>query len=213
MHWNYIILMIFCLVALIHILSIIKDNKTAEYITKPFLLPLLLLFYICSVSNPNYFIVFAITAGFLGDVFLMSSGSFFMAGLLSFLIGHVLYITAFLKPINFSSIPLLFFLLSLPYIVYGVLFFKKLFPYLKSEKIPTFIYLTCILIMSFASLMRFYSFTGFQFCLPFAGSLLFIASDFMLSLDTFQSAIKSRKVAMMITYILAQAMIVEGFVV
>lgn len=174
-------------------------------------MPSLLLFYISCTSSPNTFIILALVFGFLGDVFLMRTGLFFIAGLLSFLIGHAFYIIALLGQVSFSNIPVWFYILILSYILYGVLIYKKLLPHLESMKVPVLIYLTVILVMSFSSLIRVWNTDSYCFWLPFIGSLLFISSDSMLSFNIFNSTHRWREVLVMITYIAAQFLIVLGF--
>ena len=98
-----IILIIFGLNALIHMygqFNILKGReklgKPIEYITKPLLLPLLILFYLTYLPDVNWWYVAGMIGGFLGDVFLMlpdPSGkkTAFKIGLIAFLLGHVFY--------------------------------------------------------------------------------------------------------------------------
>lgn len=214
MAFQYAVLILFILCSFINIIAIWKTGKTAQRISKPLLMPLLLLFYLLSVKTPNLFILFALVGGFLGDTFLLGSGIFFTLGLVSFLLGHVFYITAFLSPLDFAAIPPSFYLLAIPYILYSIMICKKLFPYIdKKEKPEVILYMVLLLSMSFSSLLRCWSVSGPQFMLPFIGSLLFIASDSMLAFQVFQKTSNKRAgVAIMVTYLLAQSLIVAGLI-
>jgi uncharacterized membrane protein YhhN len=207
------VLILFALFSVANIIAVGKRNKLLEQITKPFLMPLLLVFYLLCVKAPNILIVLALTGGFWGDTLLLGSGIFFTFGLIAFLTGHAFYITAFLKPLDFATIPAVFYLLAVPYIVYSVQFCKRLFPAINKEKPQVVIYMVCLLAMSFSSLLRVNSVGGPQFWLPFVGSLLFIASDSMLAFDSFKEVVKGRIVAIMVTYLLAQSLIIAGFII
>ncbi len=64
-----------------------------RYLTKPFLMPLLLLFYVIGNVNINWLISSAIIGGFVGDIFLMlpdpeKTRKWLRVGLVSFLFGY-----------------------------------------------------------------------------------------------------------------------------
>jgi uncharacterized membrane protein YhhN len=210
--YKILILVLFILFAAANLISLKAENSKWDEITKPFLMPLLLLFYLSCVSAPNGFIVAALIFGFLGDVFLLGSGFFFMAGLFAFLTGHVLYIIAFLTAVSFSHIPIWFYLLIIPFAAYALFVYRKLLPHLKEMKLHVALYLIVIISMSFASLLRLWTFNGSTAWLPFIGSLLFIVSDSLLSFNTFKSKVHGREVIIMLTYILAQMFIIAGFI-
>jgi uncharacterized membrane protein YhhN len=150
----------------------------------------------------------------LGDFFLLWSQkkTFFIAGLVSFLIGLIFYTIAFLQTTYFlSGIPEWFYFSLFPYIWYGIFILKKLNPYLYSMKVPVIVYLNVILIMSFASFTRIWALKGLSFWLPFVGSIFFITSDSLLAFRNFKVKLSRGWVSIVITYILAQSLIVFGF--
>jgi uncharacterized membrane protein YhhN len=131
-------------------------------------------------------ILSALICCFLGDFFLLWSKekTFFIVGLLSFLMGHIFYTIAFLQTTYFlSGIPKWFYFSLLPF----------------------------ILIMSFASFSRIWALKGLSFWLPFVGSIFFIASDSLLAFRNFKVKLSRGWVSIMITYILAQLLIIFGF--
>jgi len=209
-----LIMIFFVIFAVGDVFAIKYDKIKLRYFTKPLLVPLLTLFYIISVANPNGFILFALICCFLGDLFLLWSQkkTFFIAGLLSFLAGHIFYTIAFLQTTYFlSGIPKWFYFSLIPYIWYGIFIQKKLNPYLRSIKVPVIVYLNVILIMSFASFTRIWALKGLLFWLPFVGSIFFIASDSLLAFRNFKTKLSRGWVSIMITYILAQLLIILGF--
>lgn len=208
------LLIIFIILAIANIISVKNNNKLGMLITKPLLMPMLLLMYVFSASILKWFIILALIFGFLGDVFLMRAGMFFIAGLLCFLTGHVFYTAAFITSSTLPKIPFEFYILILPYILYGLLVYKKLLPHLKSMKLEVFLYLIVIIAMSFSSLLRVWNTNGYQFWLPFIGSILFIISDSILAFNNFKPEERARvsDIYIMTTYIAAQLLIVLGFI-
>lgn len=211
MCFKHSLFIIYILLSAVNIISIKKGSKLWQHVTKPLLMPVLLLAYLLSTSSPNIFIIFALICGFLGDVFLMFADNFFILGLFSFLIGHLFYITAFIQSIYFSKICSVFYILILPYIFFGACAYKKLLPYVKSVKPKVVLYIIFILTMSFSCLLRAWNVNGCQFWLPYIGSLLFITSDSILALDKFKAEIKNGGVYIMLTYTAAQLFIISGF--
>ncbi|MDF2883785.1 MAG: putative rane protein [Clostridiaceae bacterium] len=203
---------LFLLLSLLNIISIKKHNKSIRIITKPLLMPTLLLAYLYNASCPSNFIVFALIFGFLGDTFLLGDGIFFTAGLISFLLGHIFYITALLTPISLSKIPFYIYIVILPYLIYGFIVYNKLSPFLKSIKLQGLLYFIVLITMSFTSLLRIYNVHGYQFWFPFIGSILFVMSDTMLAFNEFKSKTAVSEISIMLTYLAAQLLIVLGFI-
>ena len=185
-------------------------NARVSALTTPLLMPVLTAAYLLGAGRP-WQIAAALLCGFLGDVLLMGPRSFFLPGLLAFLVGHLFYAAAFLGSVSFPAVPLPFYLCLLPYIAFGIAIYRILLPNLQNLKIPCQVYMYGILLMSFSSLLRFWTVTGPQFWLPFTGSLLFIASDAMLVLQFFSPRKKGGNAAGMATYLLAQGFIAGGF--
>ena len=178
-------------------------------------MPLLAIYYILSVAQVNKLIVIALVFGFMGDVFLMwpERKNNFILGLGSFLIGNVCYVLLFLQGISFArDVPAWFYLIIIIYVIVAFSVMKKLTRYLGDMKIPTYIYMAVILLMSFASLTRIWVMEmSIAFFLPFIGSLLFLCSDSMLGFYTFKGKFKNGNIYIMLTYVLAQVLIVGGY--
>ena len=209
-----LIMIFFVIVAVGDVFAVKYDKIKLRYFTKPLLVSLLTLFYIISVANPNGFILSALICCFLGDLFLLWSQkkTFFIVGLLSFFTGHIFYTIAFLQTTYFlCGIPTWFYFSLIPYICYGILILKKLNPYLHSMKVLVIVYLNVILIMSFASFTRIWALKGLSFWLPFIGSIFFITSDSLLAFRNFKVKLSRGWLSIMITYIIAQLLIVFGF--
>ncbi|HMF30344.1 MAG TPA: lysoplasmalogenase family protein, partial [Candidatus Lokiarchaeia archaeon] len=77
----------------------------------------------------------------------------FIVGLLAFLVGHVLYIVAFLMASSyFTSVPPLLYAALVGYAVFFAGTFRFFLPYLKDMKVPLAVYFSLLLAMSFTAL-------------------------------------------------------------
>ena len=199
------------------ILNLYADRyrkQTLKVLTKPLLVPLIILFYLTSAEHINWFIVTALFFGFLGDVSLLwgSKKIFFAIGLIAFLVGHLLYTLAFLQAISyFKIVPTWFFIFLIPYSLYGCVLLRILRPKLNNMIVPVVIYMCVILMMSFTSSCCIWNGFTLRFLFPFIGSIFFIISDSVLAYNTFKVPLKNYETLIMITYILAQVLIVAGF--
>jgi len=201
----------------VFIVNLYADRNRIEklkVLTKPLLVPLIILFYLTNAVHINWFIVSALFFGFLGDVSLLwgSKKMFFVIGLLAFLVGHLFYTLVFLQSIQyFAVVPIWFFIFLIPYILYGYAILRILRPNLNEMIVPVVIYMCVILMMSFTSTCRVWNGFTLQFILPFIGSLFFIVSDSALAYNSFNEPQKNYETLIMFTYILAQVLIVAGF--
>ncbi len=80
------------------LLSILRSNRTLEYVTKPAVMVLLVV--VALVVRPandseRAFFVLALVLGLAGDVLLMLPSDLLIQGLAAFLIGHLAYIAGF----------------------------------------------------------------------------------------------------------------------
>jgi uncharacterized membrane protein YhhN len=123
------------------------------WITKP---ALSLVFVIVALLNINDWALFHVlmVTGFvfclLGDVFLIPEGRiFFLAGLISFLLGHLLYIAAFYQVLSIDS-SILIALIAILLVDVAVL--KWLHPFLGTMLLPVIAYVVIISFMVVAAL-------------------------------------------------------------
>jgi uncharacterized membrane protein YhhN len=212
---------IFWILSIVHSLGEMLKNplKTKiRHITKPFLMPLLVAAYLTAASflvcDLNWLIIVGILLGCVGDIVLMwpKKQICFMIGLVSFLVGHILYVIAFFQAVApFGDFPWVLILIGALYLVAFVVILKFFAPYLKEMKPAVAVYMIIILVMSFSSIMVMLSPTACPFIQPiwlFIGSLCFIASDFLLANQSFRKPFKYDQVIIMLTYLAAQFFIV-----
>lgn len=209
------VLAAFLLVVITNALAEKYLNVIGRYVIKPLLMPLLTIYYIQSARNLSWLIVIALVFDFLGDVFLLGSKKqlLFMAGLVSFLIGHVCYIIVFGNSLRILSVvPVWFYSLIIPFVIYGILIYRILSPNLDTLKVPTIVYMSVIILMSFSSFLRVWTFNGTSFWLPVIGSFLFLISDSLLAVQKFKASTKNWGMFVMVTYNLGQLLIITGLI-
>lgn len=209
-----IIILAFSLTFLINLWGDYKQNKKLKCLTKPLLMPLIIVYYLLSAAAPDYLLIAALLMGFIGDVFLLGTGSSLIYGAIAFLIGHFCYIFLFVQSTSFfATVPLYYALFLIPYIIYAIFFICTIKNKVGYLIIPISVYICTILTMSFCALCRISPGLEPANLLPWAGSILFIASDSILGGNTYLCPQKNYEVSVMITYVLAQLFIMAGFII
>ncbi|MBW7856738.1 MAG: lysoplasmalogenase [Leptonema sp. (in: Bacteria)] len=137
-----------------------------------------------------------------GDV-LLALG-LFVPGLVSFLIGHLFFIPAWLRRFQFRNDRLAF---SVAVLILAVGLGIWLSPSLGGFAIPVYAYVAVISIMSALSFLR----TRNSWVLPI-GTVLFVVSDAIIAINKFHTPVVLAGVLVMGTYYAAQACIALGFI-
>jgi uncharacterized membrane protein YhhN len=147
-----------------------------------------------------------------GDVFLMLPRDRFVAGLVSFLIAHLLYVRAFMDGANpgFDPAPGGFrftWWALLPFAVYAAVLLRILLPHVpRALKVPVIVYAAALLAMAWQAAER--GAAGLPGgALAAAGGVLFVASDSALALDRFRRRFPAAQPLVLGTYFLAQTLI------
>lgn len=200
--------------ATLHIRAEYKGPRTQVYIFKPLTTSLILLMALLSPVSVSVFYKYAVVAGLLfslgGDVFLMLPSDRFVAGLVSFLVGHLCYIAAFVSVGGFytSGWGLL------PFLLYGIIIAAILLPSVPGPlRGPVVAYILVILVMAWQALgnwqsLRDWGQTGQSWALlAFAGATFFVISDSVLAIDRFRLKFKAARLTVLSTYFLAQWLI------
>ncbi len=183
-----------------------KGNQTQRFILKPLSTTLLVvIILIAMVFDPgNLPFKTAILVGMLfcfgGDIALMfDSKKAFMAGLVLFLIGHVIY-TAALVSFNgffFSGIPA-----TAAVILIGLPIYGYLHSGLGDMKVPVIAYMIVISFMLNSAILTFKSeyFNSTQAWLLAVGAALFYLSDIMLAINKFKRPFKLNRIGLLFYY-------------
>jgi|JI10StandDraft_1071094.scaffolds.fasta_scaffold441176_2 uncharacterized membrane protein YhhN len=213
---------VYLVVALLEIASEVTGNQLLKFISKPLLMPVLMLFYYSNISKPissfhkKFLIAFFFS--WLGDVFLMipfNQEIFFLLGLGSFLVAHILYALCFAN-VTFKNkealLPKKFWVL-VPLLAYFILLLYSFFGNVPGEmKGPVAVYSLAIATMVVFAVNRYGRVNEKSFALAFAGALLFMFSDSIIALNKFlfDGNLFLSGFWIMILYISGQYLIAKG---
>lgn len=208
------LLISFILLSGLH-LVLISKNPDLTLFTKPLLIPTLLGYYLFETKHLNKVMVSALVFCWLGDCLLMFTESgkvYFVSGLGTFLIGHLMYIVCFRQITNTrnQSIPYFFYLISAIPIVFAGWLVHNLWIGLHDLKIPVVAYTLVIMAMFLHALRRMGATNQTSFILLTSGALLFMVSDSLLAYNLFGSPLPYASLMIMCTYLAAQFLIVKG---
>ncbi|MEZ4802399.1 MAG: lysoplasmalogenase [Gelidibacter sp.] len=185
-----------------------------HYLTKPAIVMSLIIFFwkeSQSISKPiRNLTLLALSFSLLGDVLLMFaevSQSYFMLGLVAFLIAHIMYILVFLRQRNPTKKPIGFAVIL---IIYAIGLFLVLKNGLGEMLVPVLIYMLVILTMATTSFLREGKVPKMSYGFVFLGAILFMVSDSFLAINKFHQAFTYANIIIMLTYGFAQYFIVLG---
>jgi len=207
----------FLFLALLHLYAVYANLPNLRFFSKP-LICISLIFILYKETglkkNIENLVAVGLFFGCLGDIFLMLNENMFVAGLASFLIGHILYVIAFSKQTSAkalskhkSYILIAGILASFSYYLYNILQ-----PSLGPLKIPVILYIIVIAAMAFFAYTRRYQTNTLSFIICLIGALLFIFSDSILALNKFVAYLTNSGLYIMSSYILAQYFITLGII-
>ena len=194
--------------AVLTILAAYRGWRLAHYLFKPLTIVLVTLVALQPnhPTSPAYrhTIIAGLLFSLAGDVFLMlPRDRFFIHGLISFLIAHLCYIAAFARESGLAlSLPGV-----IPFLIYGGLMMRVLWPHLGKMRVPVIFYMLAILVMGWAAMSRLLWTEQPGSLNAMLGALLFIASDSMLALDKFRGGFRGATLLIFATYAAAQWLI------
>jgi uncharacterized membrane protein YhhN len=210
-------LALFIVMSVAELVAVTFDFRMMHTIAKPLLLPTLIIYFISSVTTRNFYFQSALIFCWAGDVLLMFQGAeiFFILGLVAFLIGHLFYMISYQQlrdsdkhgGVLLNTQKLRY---SMPIVLAGTGLVTILFPHLGGLKIPVMIYALVLTLMVLQALFRFGFTSRKSFALVFVGAVFFMVSDSVLAINKFMHALPMASLTIMITYITAQFLIVQG---
>jgi len=218
-------LLLFYWVALLVDCYFIYENKPDyQWLAKGALMPLLVLYYVANAPKKHHFnsrilTVLALVLAWAGDIVLLKDGeSYFIIGLVLFLLMHIVYIIYFFRVHHLLPIKDTFVLglTTLVIAVYDVLLMSQLFvdEHARELKLPLIAYMLVLSLMLIAAANILGSkkskSLSIQYFIP--GAVLFIASDSLLGLNKFVWNEQIVGIAVILTYGYAQHLIVHGFI-
>jgi len=172
------------------------------YLFKPLTTGLILAFASLS-GDPAYrwLVCAGLVFSLFGDVFLMLPRDRFVAGLVSFLVAHLLYVAAFRQGgVGFT------WMLALPCALYAALLLRVLLPRVGTLKLPVLVYALALMAMAWTAAER--AAAGLPGGgLATAGATLFVVSDSALAINRFVQPFRGAQALVLSTYFLAQTLI------
>ena len=207
---NIFVLILILLMVVSAVIAVRARNRNLHvqlYVFKPLAMVFILLIAIV-VRKPDfslyfYLIMTGLVCCLVGDVFLMFTEKWFQAGLISFLIGHVVYLAAFTSGIGFGFS----WWLILPFVFYGVIMLRILWPHLGKMRLPVLIYIAVIVVMVWQAWERYHRMGQSSPLLASIGAVLFLISDSILALNKFRKRLNYAHAYILSTYFCAQCLI------
>tara|TARA_R110002126_G_scaffold220740_1_gene366111 strand:- start:45 stop:731 length:687 start_codon:yes stop_codon:yes gene_type:complete len=202
--------------SIVYLLLLLVDKESIAWFMKPFLIPFLILgVYFSGTFLSKKHLLTALTFSWFGDIILLFSDRdehFFIVGLIAFLISHIIYILLFNKQLKYKNRKnkAVFWIGVTTIIMYLTIMISILLPNLGDLTIPVFVYALVI------STMLLFAFKGFlNWEEPgnwyvLTGAIAFVTSDSILAFNKFYNPIVLNSFLIMITYLIAQFLIVVG---
>ncbi len=204
------------------------NNASLIYITKPILMPTLIVwafFFTQENKIPlNKALPLALVFSMFGDIalmFLSINPDVFIVGLACFLIAHLVYIVIFFKiSSSGKSVLLAKPYLALPFLLYGIVLIGYLYQQNQADfikmQIPVIVYATVILSMFLAAISCYGKISSFSYKFLIIGASLFVLSDTTIALSKFSPLFENRqhiaRIIIMGLYGPAQFLIVKGII-
>ena len=210
-NWHFYLALLFAAGALVtgalHIVAEYQEDQAKVYLYKPLTMILLLAVAITAPQPISLFYKGAIVLGLIlsltGDVFLMLPGRLLLAGLMQFLIAHIVYIYAF-GSVTHWALPSPW---KLGLLLIGGGIYWLLAPYLREMKWPVVIYMAAILLMAWQALEMYTQVNQLWTLAALLGALLFVASDTALAFNEFRRHFSHAHALVLGTYYAAQLLI------
>jgi uncharacterized membrane protein YhhN len=188
-----------------------------RFITKPFLMLLLALYYAAAAAEPNFLLIAAILFGWMGDIFLMipdpqKTRRFFKPGLAAFLIGHILYIAVFAAFLpRTAHVPVWGWAAVAVYVIVGVIGYRLIAPH-AGKMLPAIVaYCVIIVLMGASTVLPLGSVNMTGAVMAMAGALIFMISDIINAYNKFAREIPNERLYTMSTYLAGQFLLVQGY--
>ncbi|HLF52278.1 lysoplasmalogenase [Flavobacterium sp.] len=203
-------------ISVVYLLIILLGHEAIAWFLKPLLLPFLLFSVYSFEKFPTKnLLLSALTFSWIGDVILMFADKgelYFIFGLVSFLISHILYIVLFSKQGTTTDYRknIIFWIAFILIILYLKSMLTLLFPKLGDLKIPVSIYSLTISAMLLVALKGYFSWKKPANISILFGAMFFVTSDSILAINKFYEPLPYAAFLIMFTYLVAQFAIVVG---
>lgn len=213
---KYVFLGLLLIATVWHLIESWRDNIRRRRITKPFLIPLILLYYLVSSAHPIWFLVLALIFSWLGDVFLMFQGNtWFTIGGVSFGIAHIFFVLTYAWSIKWSAVHLYVIIpVAIVYIAITTLIILAVIKQTPKKMLPAmYLYLIANSTMNIFAIMQLESMPGTGSIIAVVGAVLFFISDCCLFLVRYSKRpelVFKKHFTVMLTYIVGEFLITQG---
>lgn len=210
--------LIFIVIILLNLVSQSSFFPGMDLLVKP-LIGISLVIYLYRNVNMNAgfnrLVLTGLIFSLFGDCFLLFAGSdvyFFLYGLVSFLLAHVVYSMAFIR--DFKNNPdaskyyghLMLFCMG----VFSMSYYTMIRDYLNDFRIPVMAYMFVISVMAILAGYRYKRVNLLSFRLIYLGAIFFVISDSALAFNKFVQPYSFAGFLIMSTYMIAQYLITMG---
>ena len=202
--------------SILYLIILLSGYERFDLFIKPILIPIIGFgVYFHRKFPTKNTLLSGLILSWIGDVILLFTDLgeiYFILGLLSFLTAHIIYCVLFNKQhkVRKKQNRSLFIFGSILIALYLIGMVSFLMPFLGNLEIPVTIYASII------SIMLLFAFNGFLVwekpgnLLVFLGAFFFVVSDSILAINKFYAPIPKSSFFIMLTYLLAQYLIVIG---
>lgn len=213
-------LALFLAVAAVELIGEASANTTLVYITKPLLMPLLAIWFYNETANSRRFlrssVISALGFATAGDVLLMFAGNaqaelYFLLGLGAFMFCQLFYAGGFIQTAGKNSYLIRHPWWAVPFAMYTIALLNWLWPAIpEGLHGPVAMYGLVISLMALSVMNLYHSIPAQAFNLMLAGAVFFVVSDSLIAVNKFGHPFTGARVAIMLTYILGQWLLVAG---
>lgn len=213
---KYLFLILYLAVSALHLAASWRDEPELRKKTKPFLLILLLGYYLFAAERPSLLLALALAASWLGDVLLIPKGNrWFTMGGIAFMFSHLFFVLVYCGQITLSTLnPVVILLAAALYFGFSLFIIRRIRGNTPKAMIaPMYFYLLCNSTMNIFALMQLLSRPSLAAAVAYVGALLFYASDCCLFLVRYgkrPEIVFKKHFTVMLTYLLGELLIVVG---
>ena len=213
---NFTIFNIYVAFSLLYLLILFLGYDTLDLFLKPAIIPILGFgVYLYRKFPTKNALLLALLFSWIGDVILLFADIaeiYFILGLISFLISHVVFCVVFNNQIKTKARKnsIAFGIGSFIIALYLIGMLSVLLPFLGDLKIPVTVYASVISIMVLFAFNGFFVWKNPGNKYIFIGAIAFVLSDSILAMNKFYAPIERSSFLIMLTYLVAQYLIVVG---
>lgn len=184
---NTILITLIAISAILYLIfAIYYENKIYKFIWKPGTMILIIILAITESglsTTFSYWVLLALVFSLMGDIFLMLREKWFIYGLVSFLIAHILYIVGFIVSFSFTF-SLNIFLLIIALIIMAVILYFYLYENVRKEGGKKLLFAVALYIIIITTMVSLAIMTSTKILI--AAAFLFFISDAILAVNKFK---------------------------